>query len=97
MEKQTDTNLVQDPEPERYYDWMLWKLRQENTLERSRMKTMTREEMWKKTVADMQGEIHALQKTVVKLQEQLNEMQKPENDISTDSSYGVGYRQRYKT
>ena len=76
---------------------MLWKLRQENTLERSRMKTMTREEMWKKTVADMQGEIHALQKTVVKLQEQLNEMQKPENDISTDTSYGDGYRQRYRT
>ena len=64
MEKQTDTNLVQDPEPERYYDWMLWKLRQENTLERSRMTTMSREDMWKKTVADKQSEIHALQKTV---------------------------------
>ena len=22
-----------DPEPERYYDWMLWKLRQENDME----------------------------------------------------------------
>ena len=33
MEKQTDTELVHDPEPERYYDWMLWKLRQEKTLE----------------------------------------------------------------
>ena len=40
-------------------------LDKKNTLERSRMKTMTREEMWKKTVADMQTEIHALQKTVV--------------------------------
>mgnify|MGYP003303804182 CR=1 FL=1 len=81
MEKQTDTNLVQDPEPERYYDWMLWKLRQENTLERSRMKTMTREEMWKKTVADMQGEIHALQKTIVRLQEQISELRvKDEKD-----------------
>ena len=39
------------------------------------MKTMTREEMWKKTVADMQGEIHALQKTVVRLQEQLTQLQ----------------------
>ena len=29
MEKQTDTNLVQDPGLERYYDWILWKLRQE--------------------------------------------------------------------
>ena len=97
MEEQTNTRVVQDPEPERYYDWMLWKLRQEDSYTKNSMKTMTREEMWKKTVADMQGEIHALQKTVVKLQEQLNEMQKPENDISTDSSYGVGYRQRYRT
>ena len=85
MEKQTDTNLVQDPEPERYYDWMLWKLRQENTLERSRMKTMTREEMWKKTVADMQGEIHALQKTVVRLQEQLSKLQDETTPIYSSS------------
>ena len=75
MEKQTDTNLVQDPEPERYYDWMLWKLRQEDSYRRNRMKTMSREEMWQKTVADMQGEIHALQKTVVRLQEQLSKLQ----------------------
>ena len=39
------------------------------------MKTMSREEMWQKTVADMQGEIHALQKTVVRLQEQLSKLQ----------------------
>ena len=68
MEEQTNTRVVQDPEPERYYDWMLWKLRQEDSYRKNSMKTMTREEMWKKTVADMQGEIHALQKTVVKLQ-----------------------------
>ena len=36
---------------------------------------MTREEMWKQTVADMQGEIHALQKTIVRLQKQLNELE----------------------
>ena len=80
MEKQTDTNLVQDPEPERYYDWMLWKLRQENTLERSRMKTMSREEMWKKTVADLQTEIHELQMMVVRLQEKLNKIQEDNYD-----------------
>ena len=45
------------------------------------MKTMTREEMWKKTVADMQGEIHALQKTIVRLQEQISELRvKDEKD-----------------
>ena len=31
--------------------------------------------MWKKTVADMQGEIHALQKTIVRLQEQIHELE----------------------
>ena len=36
---------------------------------------MTREEMWKQTVADMQGEIHALQKTIVRLQKQLNDLE----------------------
>ena len=36
---------------------------------------MTREEMWKRTVADMQGEIHALQKTIVRLQKQLDELE----------------------
>ena len=103
MEKQTNTNLVQDPEPERYYDWMLWKLRQENTLERSRMKTMTREEMWKKTVSDMQGEIHALQKTVVRLQEQLTQLQNEPINSSSEleqmdaSLSGPVYRQRYHT
>ena len=36
----------------------------------------TREETWKRTVADMQGEIHALQMIVVKLQKELSELQK---------------------
>ena len=41
--------------------------------------------MWKKTVADMQGEIHALQKTVVKLQEQLTELQDETTPIYSSS------------
>ena len=102
MEKQNDTKLVRDdigPEPERYYDWMLWKLRQSPKWKKSFMqKEMTKEELWKKTVADMQHEVHTLQMMVVKLQKQLNDMKKPEtNDNNTDSSYGVGYRQRYHT
>ena len=27
--------LVDDPEPERYYDWMLWKMRQEDLKEKN--------------------------------------------------------------
>ena len=66
-----------DPEPERYYDWMLWKMRQEGGV----MSTISKEDMWKKTVADMQGEIHALQMTIVRLQEQIRELRvKDEKD-----------------
>ena len=69
--------MVYDPEPERYYDWMLWKMRQEGGV----MSTVSKEDMWKKTVADMQGEIHALQKTIVRLQEQISELRvKDEKD-----------------
>ncbi len=97
MEKQTDTNLVHDPEPERYYDWMLWKLRQEKTLERSRMKIMTKEEVWKKTVADMQTEIHELQMMVVRLQEKLNKLQINNSENDSNPLSGPEYRQRYHT
>ena len=45
------------------------------------MSTVSKEDMWKKTVADMQGEIHALQKTIVRLQEQIRELEvKDEKD-----------------
>ena len=60
-----------DPEPERYYDWMLWKMRQEDGI----MSVASKEDMWKKTIADMQGEIHALQKTIVRLQDQIRELE----------------------
>ena len=39
------------------------------------MSTVSKEDMWKKTVADMQGEIHALQKTIVRLQDQIRELE----------------------
>ena len=29
MERTSDTELVYDPEPPRYYDWILWMMRQE--------------------------------------------------------------------
>lgn len=81
MEEQTYSRVVQDPEPERYYDWMLWKLRQEDSYRKSSMTIEeTREETWKRTVADMQGEIHALQMTVVRLQEELTKLQKEKLD-----------------
>ena len=45
------------------------------------MSVASKEDMWKKTIADMQGEIHALQKTIVRLQEQISELRvKDEKD-----------------
>ena len=52
------------------------------------MSTISKEDMWKKTVADMQGEIHALQKTIVRLQEQIIELgvkdEKDERQLELD-------------
>ena len=67
------------------------------------MKIMTKEEVWKKTVADMQTEIHELQMMVVRLQEQLSQLQnEPINSVSEleqmDTSLsGPEHRQRYHT
>ena len=80
MEEQTYSRVVQDPEPERYYDWILWKIRQDDIRKGSMTIEETREETWKRTVADMQGEIHALQMTVVRLQEELTKLQKEKLD-----------------
>ena len=59
---------------------MLWKIRQDDIRKGSMTIEETREETWKRTVADMQGEIHALQMTVVKLQEELTKLQKEKLD-----------------
>ena len=56
-----------DPEPERYYDWMLWKMRQEKAKEPI---VMTPEEIVKKEIADMQQSIHHLQMRVKELSEE---------------------------
>ena len=67
------------------------------------MSAVSKEDMWKKTVADMQGEIHALQKTVVRLQEQLTQLQNEPINSSSEleqmdaSLSGPVYRQRYHT
>ena len=70
MERKTDTEVVHDPEPERYYDWMLWKMRQED---RGR-KVMTKEDIYKKEIAEMQSSIHHLQMRVKELSEENREI-----------------------
>ena len=70
MERKTNTKVVHDPEPERYYDWMLWKMRQED----KGKKVMTKEDIYKKDIAELQSSIHHLQMRVKELSEENREM-----------------------
>ena len=69
MDEKRNTAL-DDKEPERYYDWMLWKMRQEER----KVKIMTPEEMMKKEIADMQASIHHLQMRVKELSKENHQM-----------------------
>jgi len=61
-----------DPEPERYYDWMLWKMRQEKKKEPV---VMTTEQMYQRDIADMQAQVHTLQLRVKELTDALLQLQ----------------------
>ena len=82
-----------DPEPERYYDWMLWKMRQEKKKEPV---VMTTEEVMKREIADMQASIHHLQIRVKELVEE-NEKLKSQIGDWKNSLWGSDYRQRFHT
>ena len=62
--------MYDDKEPERYYDWMLWKMRQEN----KNKVVMTKEDIYKKDIAELQSSIHHLQMRVKELSEENREM-----------------------
>ena len=83
-----------DPEPERYYDWMLWKLRQENmeqddptddiTKTGGRLSAWTErphispQQMWEREVAEMQKSNHTL---MMRIKEQAEEIEKLKKKI----------------
>ena len=71
MDKTNNTTL-DDPEPQRYYDWMLWKMRQE---EAKKPVVMTTEEMYKLEIAEMQKTIHYLQTRVKELNDAVLQLQ----------------------
>ena len=87
------TKKQHDPEPARYYDWMLWKMRQDKAKEPI---VMTPEEMMKKEIADMQSSIHHLQIRVKELVEE-NEKLKSQIGDWKNSLWGSDYRQRFHT
>ena len=89
----TNNTALDDPEPQRYYDWMLWKMRQEKAKEPI---VMTTEEMMKKEIAEMQSSIHHLQMRVKELVEE-NEKLKSQIGDWKNSLWGSDYRQRFHT
>ena len=85
-----------DPEPERYYDWMLWKLRQEEMEQDDptddvslggklrdwiEKPYMSKEDMWMKEVAEMQKTNHQL---MMRVKEQAEEIQKLKEKIDAN-------------
>jgi len=89
----TNNTALDDPEPQRYYDWMLWKMRQEKAKEPV---VMTTEEVMKKEIAEMQSSIHHLQIRVKELVEE-NEKLKSQIGDWKNSLWGSDYRQRFHT
>ena len=89
----TNNTALDDPEPQRYYDWMLWKMRQEKAKEPI---VMTTEEMMKKEIAEMQSSIHHLQ---IRVKELIEENEKLKSQIGDwkNSLWGSDYRQRFHT
>ena len=99
MERKRKAVMVRehDPEPERYYDWMLWKLRQEKMEEQDdptddvslggklrewiEKPYMSKEDMWMKEVAEMQKTNHQL---MMRIKEQAEEIQKLKEKIDAN-------------
>ena len=90
------------PEPERYYDWMLWKLRQSKKFQEMRKysKEKKLEEKHKHSNA-MMLDLKELTKChydlLKKYQKLYDENQSLKKQLYSDSSYGPEYRQRYHT
>ena len=83
-----------DPEPERYYDWMLWKLRQERKMEQddptdditksgslsgwTERPYISPQQMWEREIAEMQKCNHQL---MMRIKEQAEEIEKLKKKI----------------
>ena len=87
-----------DPEPERYYDWMLWKLRQEKMSEEddpmdditsySKLSAWTErphispQQMWEREVAEMQKSNHTLMMRIKEQAEEITKLKKKIEDAN---------------
>ena len=85
-----------DPEPQRYYDWILWKLRQEKMEEDDPIDDITKggslsgwtekpyispQQMWEREIAEMQKTNHQL---MMRIKEQTEEIEKLKKKIDAN-------------
>ena len=86
-----------DPEPERYYDWMLWKLRQERKMEQddpmdditkdgqlsawTEKPHLSKEDLFMRDIAGMQAQNHKL---MIRIKEQAEEIEKLKEKIDAN-------------
>ena len=84
-----------DPEPQRYYDWMLWKLRQERMSEQDdpmddvtaigrlsgwiEKPHLSKEELLMRDIAEMQSQNHKLMMRVKEMGEEINRLKEKLN------------------
>ncbi len=79
--------MTDAPEPKRYYDWILWKLRKERAFDMEQQldlfnngkEVMTMEDLLKKDIAEMQKQINTLQIRVKELIKENSELRKNAN------------------
>ena len=79
--------MIDDPEPERYHEWILWKFKKERAfnmeqqleLFNNEIEVMNMEDLLKKDIAEMQKQINTLQIRVKELIKENSELRKNAN------------------
>ena len=79
--------MIDDPEPERYHEWILWKFKKERAfnmeqqleLFNNEIEVMTMEDLMKKEIALMQKQVNTLQVRVKELIEENNKLKENAN------------------
>jgi len=79
--------MTDDPEPERYHEWILWKFKKERAfnmeqqleLFNNEIEVMNMEDLLKKDIAEMQKQVNTLQVRVKELIEENNKLKENAN------------------
>ena len=90
MDKSRNAWVDDNIEPERYYEWMLWKLRQERKMEddptddistsvhkwteASKKDTLSREDILMKEISEMQECLNSAYKRIIELNDELQNL-----------------------